>query len=92
MYLLISVPFIHFLFLSAEQKIGLQKRFYEPSVVWGFIIQSHFNLCVFCFFVAGLPASGAGVPDPAGAHQQTVPSSGPGEPHRLLLPTQGYGA
>lgn len=32
------------------------------------------------------------MPDPAGAHQQTVPPSGPGEPHRLLLPTQRHGA
>lgn len=38
-------------------------------------------ICVVVVIVAGLPASGSGVPDPAGAHQQTVPSLGPGEPH-----------
>ena len=48
-------------------------------------------MCV-CVCVSGVPSSGAGVPDPAGADEQTVPPSGPGEPHRLVLPPARDGA
>lgn len=40
----------------------------------------------------GLPAPGARMFDPVGAHQQAVPPSGPREPYRLLPSPQRNGA